>query len=114
MRNAETAVINILDLSGYDAIVSNPPFSKRTEVFEKLFESGKPFAMIMNLNGLFDAYKRFDMFRANDFEILVPRGRMRFKAADGETKKQPSFQSCYVCRKMLGKQIVFTERNKGE
>ena len=39
-----------IDNVDVDCIVSNPLFSKRQSVFEKLYELGKPFAMIINMN----------------------------------------------------------------
>lgn len=69
-----TDFFNIDNLNEYDAVVSNPPFSKRDAIFKKLFESGIPFALIMNMNGIFDSKARFELFKQNDFEILVPSG----------------------------------------
>jgi hypothetical protein len=96
------------DLEQYDAIVSNPPFSKRQRVFERLFESGKPFAMITNFNGLFDAKSRWALFKENKFELLIPRGRMKFSNAYG-VQNSPNFQAIYVCSKMFDCQINFTD-----
>lgn len=53
-----------------DYIISNPPYSLKTEVFERLFSIGKPFAMLVGVVGLFESKKRFSMFRDNDFEIM--------------------------------------------
>ncbi|HHI9850942.1 TPA: DUF2800 domain-containing protein, partial [Streptococcus pyogenes] len=36
---------------GVDCVVSNPPFSKRDAIFDKLYELDIPFALIMNMNG---------------------------------------------------------------
>lgn len=102
---------DIDNLQQYDAIVSNPPFSKRQAVFEKLFQSGVPFAMITNMNGLFDCKSRWKLFNDNEFELLIPQGRMKFFNDTG-VKNSPNFQSIYVCSKMLPKQIVFTERQE--
>ena len=96
------------NLKDYDAIVSNPPFSKRQKVFEKLFESGVPFAMITNFNGLFDSKARWRLFKDNNFELLIPIGRMHFFNSEG-IGNSPNFQSIYVCSKMLDKQIEFCE-----
>ena len=52
-----------------DYIISNPPYSLKNEVFERLFEIGKPFAMLVGVVGLFESKKRFDMFKNNKFEI---------------------------------------------
>jgi len=94
------------DLSQYDAIVSNPPFSKRQQIFERLFEVDVPFALIINFNGLFDAKSRWKLFKENEFELLVPCGRMHFFNGECQSNS-PNFQSVYVCHKILPQQIVF-------
>lgn len=53
-----------------DMIISNPPYSVKTEVLERLFEIGKPFAMLVGVVGLFESQRRFDMFKNNEFEIM--------------------------------------------
>ena len=103
-----TDFFNIENLSEYDAIVSNPPFSKRQAILEKLFASGKPFAMILNFNGLFDSKSRWELFKANDFELIVPKGRLHFFNEDCKGNS-PNFQSVYVCKGMTDKQIDFCE-----
>jgi hypothetical protein len=69
---------DIQDFSEFDAVVSNPPFSKRQAILEKLFNAGVPFAMILNFNGLFDSKVRWKLFKDNQFELLIPLGRMHF------------------------------------
>ena len=101
-----TDFFEIDNLQDYDAVVSNPPFSKRQKILEKLFEAGVPFAMIMNLNGLFDSKARWRLFKDNDFEILVPCGRMHFFNEEC-TGNSPNFQSAYICHKMAKRQIEF-------
>ena len=96
------------NLAEYDAVVSNPPFSKRQKILERLFESGVPFAMIMNFNGLFDSKSRWQLFKANQFELLVPLGRIHFFNEDCEGNS-PNFQSIYVCKGMCDNQIEFVE-----
>lgn len=96
------------DFEEFDAVVSNPPFSKRQKILEKLFEVGIPFALIMNFNGLFDAKNRWELFRRNRFELLVPQGRMKFKNDEG-IGNSPNFQSIYVCSQMLENQIEFAD-----
>ena len=92
-----------------DIVVSNPPFSKRDKIFEKLYGWDVPFALIMNFNGLFDSKKRSEIFRSHNVELLIPRGRMKFYHKDKGLLKSPNFQSIYVCNKLLEKQIVFDE-----
>lgn len=96
---------------GYDAVVSNPPYSKRDAVYAKLFKSGVPFAMLGNFNGLFDNKTRWEMFRDNEFELMIPLGRLHFFRSDG-TYNSPNFQTIWICRGMLDRQIVFDDSNK--
>ena len=100
---------NIMDFSNYDAVVSNPPFSKRQAILERLFAVGIPFALIMNFNGLFDSRARWELFKNNQFELLVPLGRMHFFNKDC-AGNSPNFQSIYVCKSMLPKQICFIKQ----
>ena len=97
-----------MDLREFDAIVSNPPFSKRQKILKRLFESDVPFAMIMNFNGLFDSKSRWKLFKENQFELLVPLGRIHFFNEDCDCNS-PNFQSIYVCRGMCDRQIEFIE-----
>lgn len=97
-----------------DAIISNPPYSIKTEVLERLFELDKPFAMLVGVVGLFESQKRFRMFRENDFEILYMNRRISYFKDYAEQKPtlNPPFSSVYLCHKMLPNQIVFEEVEK--
>lgn len=99
---------NITDFDQYDCVVSNPPFSKRDNILQQLFTVNIPFALILNVNGIFDSKKRFEMLKNNSFEILVPKGRMRFYN-DEIRRSYPTFQSVYLCHDVLPKQICFVE-----
>lgn len=101
-----TDFFKIDNLKYYDAIVSNPPFSKREKILEKLFYIDIPFALILNFNGLFDSKTRWELFKKNQFELLIPCGRMHFFNGDCDGNS-PHFQSVYVCHNILPKQIVF-------
>ena len=96
---------------GCNYIISNPPYSVKGEVLERLFALGVPFAMLVGVVGLFDSQKRFDMFRAHDFEIMYFNRRVAyFKDYDEPTPSlHPPFSSVYVCRGILPKPIVFEE-----
>ena len=65
-----------------------------------------PFALIMNSNGLFDAKARFDLFNDNQFELLIPKGRMKFFKEEDTKRNSPNFQSIYVCSQILDKQVI--------
>lgn len=94
---------------GVNCVVSNPHFSKRDAIFRRMYELGLPFALIMNINGLFDSKSRFELFRNNNFELLIPKGRMRFFDETMKVKNNPNFQSIYVCNGILPKTIQFVD-----
>lgn len=97
-----------------DYIISNPPYSLKTEVFEKLFETEKPFAMLVGVVGLFESQKRFEMFRDNEFEVMYMNRRIAYFKDYSEQKPSlnPPFSSVYICKGILPKQIVFEEIKK--
>lgn len=97
-----------------DYIISNPPYSLKGEVLQRLFEIGKPFAMLVGVVGLFESQKRFNMFRDNDFEIMYFNKRVAYFKDYNEQKPSlnPPFSSVYVCHNILPKQIVFEEVKK--
>lgn len=103
-----------IDAPNCDYIISNPPYSLKTEVFERLFEIGKPFAMLVGVVGLFESQKRFNLFKNNQFEIMYFNKRVSyFKSYDEKkTSLNPPFSSVYLCSKVLPKQIIFEEINK--
>jgi hypothetical protein len=41
----------------FDCIISNPPYSLKEPILERLFNIGKPFALLINEAGLFDSKK---------------------------------------------------------
>ena len=97
-----------------DYIISNPPFSLKQQVFQRLFEIGMPFAMLVGIVGLFESQTRFEMFRDNDFELMYFNKRISFfkDYADQKPSFNPPFSSDYVCHHVLPKQIVFEEIRK--
>lgn len=99
-----------------DYIISNPPYSLKTEVLERLFAIGKPFAMLVGVVGLFESQKRFDLFKGHDFEIMYFNRRVAYFKSYCEQKPSlnPPFSSVYVCSKVLPNTIVFEEINRNE
>lgn len=92
-----------------DYIVSNPPYSMKGRVFQRLFELNKPFAMLVGVVGLFESQQRFDMFRTHPFEIMYLSRRVSyFKSyTDQKPSLNPPFSSVYVCSGILPRPIVF-------
>ena len=97
-----------------DVIVSNPPYSLKTQVLERLFTIGKPFAMLVGVVGLFESQKRFEMFRDNEFEIMYLNRRVAYFKDYDEQKPSlnPPFSSVYLCHRLLPAQIIFEEVDK--
>ena len=99
-----------------DCIISNPPYSIKTEVLARLFEIGKPFAMLVGVVGLFESQKRFEMFRDNEFEIMYLNRRVSYFKSyeDMKPSLNPPFSSVYVCHGMLPNTIMFEEIDKSK
>ena len=97
-----------------DMIISNPPYSIKTEVFKRLFDIGKPFAMLVGVVGLFESEKRFSMFADNDFEILYLNRRVAYFKDYKEQRPSlnPPFSSVYLCSKLLPNKIMFERIKK--
>lgn len=97
-----------------DYIISNPPYSMKGEVFQKLFELNIPFAMLVGVVGLFESQKRFEMFRDNTFEVMYLNRRVSYfkDYEDAKPSMNPPFSSVYLCSNILPQQIVFEEIQK--
>ena len=97
-----------------DYIISNPPYSLKGEVFQRLFEIGKPFAMLVGVVGIFESQKRFQMFKNNSFEIMYLNKRISYFESynDQKPKLNPPFSSVYICKNILPKQMIFEEVNR--
>lgn len=95
-----------------DYIISNPPYSLKGEVFKRLYEINKPFAMLINFQGIFDHKDRFEMFKNNKVEMLWLSPRVNYiKPHENETKGVP-FQSGYLCSRICDNQLEFASLDK--
>lgn len=94
-----------------DYVVSNPPYTLKSEVLAALFNSGLRFAMLVGVVGLFESQKRFSMFKNANFEIMYFNKRISYlkNYTDQKPAINPLFSSVYVCSRVLPKQIVFEE-----
>lgn len=97
----------VTNLEMCDYIISNPPYSIREFVFERLFKLNKPFAMLINYAGLWDNQKRFDLFKKYGIELLILKGRTKFINPYKKSTGSPMFQSIYLCHNMLPERIVY-------
>lgn len=99
---------------GCDYIISNPPYSMKGEVLQRLFDMKIRFAMLVGVVGLFESQKRFDMFASNEFEIMYLNRRVAYFKSYDEQKPSlhPPFSSAYICSGILPCQIVFETIDK--
>lgn len=84
----------------YDYIISNPPFSRKLEVLDRLYKLNKSFAMLMNIECL--NYQVVGEFFLNKpLQLLIVDKKVSF---DGNTA---SFNTSYFCNDMLPKDLIF-------
>lgn len=84
----------------YDCIISNPPFTRKLEVLKRLYELGKPFAMILGLP-ILNYQEVGEFFLNKELQLLIVDKKVSF---DGNTA---SFNNSYFCYKMLPQDIIF-------
>lgn len=97
----------LVDVPKCDYIISNPPYSLKTQVFKRLYETGVPFAMLINFQGIFDHRKRFEMFKNNRVEMLWLNPRVEFIKLNENKASRVPFQSGYLCSGIFEKELNF-------
>ena len=84
----------------WDIAISNPPFSKKLDIFKRLNSFGKPWAMLTNIMCL--NYQEIGHYFAdNPCQLLIVDKRVSF---DGSPS---SFNSSYICNHFLPKDLIF-------
>lgn len=84
----------------YDYIISNPPFTKKLDVFKRLYDLNKPFAMICGLPIL--NYQEIGSFFVDkNLQLLIVDKKVSF---DGNTA---SFNNSYFCKDVLPRDLIF-------
>lgn len=92
----------------FDCIVSNPPFSKKDEVLKRLYEIGKPFAILLPQNAL-QSIERTKLFIEHGLEYLGFDKRACFYTNNelNAIKFGNHFASGYFCKNVLPNNLVF-------
>ncbi len=85
----------------YDCIISNPPFTRKLEVLNRLYKLDKPFAMILGLP-ILNYQEVGEFFLNKELQLLIVDKKVSF---DGNTA---SFNNSYFCYKMLPRDLIFT------
>ena len=98
-----------------DIIVSNPPFSKKQMVFERLKKLGKPFMILAPVSTLNTQYLK-KLYGKEKIQLIIPDKRINFiKLVNGEIPEnwgsRCNFDVVFFCWKMnLTNDINFNAR----
>lgn len=84
----------------YDYIISNPPFTKKLEVFKRLYKLNKPFAMVCGLP-ILNYQEIGEFFLDKELQLLIVDKKVSF---DGNTA---SFNNSYFCKGILPRDLMF-------
>lgn len=84
----------------YDYIISNPPFTQKLQVFDRVYKLNKTFALVCGLP-ILNYQEIGEFFLDKDLQLLIVDKKVSF---DGNTA---SFNNSYFCHKILPKDIIF-------
>lgn len=95
----------------WDIIVSNPPFSIKDKILNRLYSLGKPFAVLLPLNSL-QGKTRYKYF-AQGIQILSFDTRICYHNKENmkETVKGSPFATAYFCKDLLPKDLIVEKLN---
>jgi len=66
----------------FDAIITNPPYSKKTQFLKRCFEYGKPFALLLPITAL-EGITRNKLYRHYGLSVIVLDRRIEFTGKGG-------------------------------
>lgn len=92
----------------WDLLISNPPFTGKTEIFKRALSFGKGICLLMTLTWLNDSAPK-KIFKEKELELLMFDKRIHFIKPDGTVDKKTTFSSAYYCHGFLPKQIIMEE-----
>ncbi len=98
-------------LEQFDCIISNPPFSKKDLVLQRLTELNKSYAILLPLPSL-QGQKRFAYLDGCQALIFDKRIDFYSNLETKEVKKGVSFATIYVCKNFLPKDLIFEKLDK--
>lgn len=90
----------------WDIFISNPPFSLKDKVIQRLYELNKPFAILLPMNSL-QGKKRYEFFK-NGIQLLAFDSRVDYHTNGNYTDyaKGNHFSSAYFCKDLLLKDLI--------
>ena len=81
----------------YDAIITNPPFSIKNKVFDRVIELGKPFAILMSATSIQSASFVQALSKCRDIKFIIFDKRISYSG------DRPPFPSWYFTYGILEK-----------
>lgn len=101
---------------GFDAIVTNPPYSIKFDWLERCYELGKPFALLVPVEtiGAQSAQRQMERYGA---ELLLLNRRVNFEMPNKGFSGAAQFPVLWLCWQMLPAPIVYgklTPRHEGQ
>lgn len=84
----------------YDYIISNPPFSLKLKVLDRLYGLGKPFGILLGLT-ILNYQEVGEFFLDKKLQLLIVDKKVSF---NGHTS---SFNTSYFCNHLLPRDLIF-------
>lgn len=99
----------------YDIIISNPPYSCKDAILQRVYELGKPFMLLMPVTCI-QGKKRVSLYTESGLQLLIFDLRVDYHTNFNleSTTKGCHFGSCYFCNGILPKDLVFEKLIKYE
>jgi len=94
-----------------ELIVSNPPFSKKVEFLQRLFEIGLPFVVLLPVRVLETNAAKKLFHDYGHVSIFIPWNRVEYMKTNGESGKC-FFHSCFVMFKLSHETLILEAEPK--
>ena len=95
----------------WDAIITNPPYSKKDEFLERAYSLGKPFAYLLPLTAL-EGIRRGKLYSEHGLQLIVPNRRVNFITPNGGSSSW--FATAWFTWKLyLPQDLMFVELERG-
>lgn len=85
----------------FDLIVTNPPYSFKKKVFERLRQINKPFILLCPVSTITKAF--YQAYFAQHCGVIIPKKRIHF-IRNGEQTSRSWFDVIYICYQIKGVQ----------